>query len=381
MQKREDIEMAIPVENVPEVYVKLADQINSLGFGFDHTPEGYEYSLFMRFYTPEEAQWSLEMPMDCFFTAADFAQRTGRSIQEAQRICEGMAMQGQIYRETRNRVAHYRVQPMIAGIWEAHIKLMQDDIDAGRKDWIVDENMHIANRWAQQWYNEIDLPPFRCVPIETELVTPNEMLVMDDARAIIRSKKLIAACQCLCRTNTAAMGGYDDPDKLVCLSFDEYAQYYLSIGTGVQLTTEQCIDLLERKVAEGHCIHVENVSDVPIMCFCDSKTCALLQAKRLFPGPAMKYVSHYEVVIDEQKCLGDGACLEFCPAASASINPQTGKIQHDDHCLACGQCVKRCPTGALTLKLKDREDRPDLPVTLWDMYESMQVQRKANGFL
>ena len=364
-----------------DVYYRLCDQINKLGFGFDHTPEQYELSLFKRFYTPEEAQWSLEMPLDCFFTAADFAEKTGRTVQEAQRICEGMAMQGQIYREIRDRTAYYRVQPMIAGIWEAHIKLMQDDIDAGRKDWIVDENQHIATRWAQQWYNEVDMPPFRSVPVHTEFVNSNEMLAVDDARAIIRSKKLIAVCQCLCRTNTAAMGGYDDPDKMTCLSFDEYAEYYLSIGTGVQLTQEECLALLERKVKEGCCIHVENVTNVPIMCFCDSKVCALLQAKRLFPGPAMHNVTHYEVVIDEDKCLGDGACLEVCPSASASINPETGKIFHDDQCLACGQCVSRCPTGALTMRLKPREQRPDLPDNLWDMYETMQAQRKANGFL
>lgn len=79
-----------------DVYYQLCDQINKLGFGFDHTPEQHELSLFKRFYTPEEAQWSLEMPLDCFFTAADFAEKTGRTVQEAQRICEGMAMQGQI---------------------------------------------------------------------------------------------------------------------------------------------------------------------------------------------------------------------------------------------------------------------------------------------
>ena len=89
-----------------DVYYQLCDQINKLGFGFDHTPEQYELSLFKRFYTPEEAQWSLEMPLDCFFTAADFAEKTGRTVQEAQRICEGMAMQGQIYREIRDRTAY-----------------------------------------------------------------------------------------------------------------------------------------------------------------------------------------------------------------------------------------------------------------------------------
>lgn len=47
-----------------DVYWQLCDQINKLGFGFDHTPEEYELSLFRRFYTPEEAQWSLEMPLD-----------------------------------------------------------------------------------------------------------------------------------------------------------------------------------------------------------------------------------------------------------------------------------------------------------------------------
>ena len=33
------------------------------------------------------------------------------------------------------------------------------------------------------------------------------------------------------------------------------------------------------------------------------------------------------------------------------------------------------------MRLKPREQRPDLPDNLWDMYETMQAQRKANGFL
>lgn len=367
--------------DVPEVYVKLLDCINSQGFCFDHTEEGYEYSLLMRFYTPEEAQWELEMPIDCFFTAAEFAEKTGRSLEEAAEICDRMSLQGQIFRDSTGKVNLYRVQPMIAGIWEAHIALMQSDMDEGRTDWIVDENQHIAKRWAEQWYNEVDIPPFRTVPVDKSLVSANELLAVDDAEAIIRSKKLIAVCQCLCRTNTSAMGGYDDPDKMTCLSFDEYAQYYLDIGIGHELTTDECLDLMRRKVEQGCAIHCEDVSHVPIMCFCEARTCALLQAKRLFPGPAMYRVNHYEVVLDADKCVGDGACVGFCPAQSAAVDPETGKFTHDDQCLGCGQCVKHCPTGALKLRLRPVKERHDLDRTLWDMYETMQDQRRANGFL
>lgn len=51
-------------------------------------------------------------------------------------------------------------------------------------------------------------------------------------------------------------------------------------------------------------------------------------------------------VIDEEICIGCGACVQACPWHIPRINPLTNK---STKCINCGACVDGCPTSALTL--------------------------------
>ena len=51
-------------------------------------------------------------------------------------------------------------------------------------------------------------------------------------------------------------------------------------------------------------------------------------------------------VVDTDKCIGCGACVEACPWHMPTVNPETGK---SSKCIACGACVAGCPSGPLTI--------------------------------
>ena len=52
-------------------------------------------------------------------------------------------------------------------------------------------------------------------------------------------------------------------------------------------------------------------------------------------------------VINEDKCLGCGACVYQC--AAQAIVPDEGKYKIDDKkCTECGNCVDACPAGAIS---------------------------------
>ncbi len=51
-------------------------------------------------------------------------------------------------------------------------------------------------------------------------------------------------------------------------------------------------------------------------------------------------------VVDEQKCVGCGACAAACPWHMPKIDPNTQKSKK---CITCGACAAGCPTSALSV--------------------------------
>lgn len=363
---------------VPEVYVRLRDLLHQLGFGFTPTEEGYEFAILQRFFTEEEAENVLKMELRRYFTAAEYAERCGKSVRECSEMLEDYSKRGLIFRLHRSgQEPKYRVQPMLEGIWEAHVHMMQDDMDKGNTDWIMQEAMHFATAWNKEFYDSI--PSMRTLPVNSKVVSDNETLLVDDAEAIIRGKKRFAVVQCLCRTFTKATGGYDDPVKEVCLSFDDYAAYYIDCGIGREITMQQTLDIMHNAVDRGLCIHVTSSEASEIMCFCEIRTCALLKARALFTGRSIERASNYRLEIDAEKCIGCGACVERCPAACCGLEGGVSTTNFDT-CERCGQCVTVCPSGARTLKLNPAEKRDTkLGADILETFDMMYEERKQLG--
>ncbi len=54
------------------------------------------------------------------------------------------------------------------------------------------------------------------------------------------------------------------------------------------------------------------------------------------------------VIIDLEKCDGDGACVEACPAEAIKI--VDGKAVVDpEECVDCEACIDECPNSAISM--------------------------------
>ncbi len=57
----------------------------------------------------------------------------------------------------------------------------------------------------------------------------------------------------------------------------------------------------------------------------------------------------HSIVIDEDKCTGCGACVEYCHVDAIAVSPETGVVEVVDLeiCIECHSCQQNCPEGAI----------------------------------
>lgn len=73
----------------------------------------------------------------------------------------------------------------------------------------------------------------------------------------------------------------------------------------------------------------------------DAKCAAACPAKAINQNETTKAWT-----VDEEKCVGCGACTSACPWHMPTIDPETSK---STKCILCGACADNCITGALQL--------------------------------
>jgi len=54
-------------------------------------------------------------------------------------------------------------------------------------------------------------------------------------------------------------------------------------------------------------------------------------------------------VIDEEKCVGCGACVDVCPTEVITMEDDVAKINPAE-CVDCGTCVEECPQEAISME-------------------------------
>lgn len=103
----------------------------------------------------------------------------------------------------------------------------------------------------------------------------------------------------------------------------------------------------------------QQLSFVPLLCMhCQDAPCL-----NACPTSAIGRLDDGRVVIDDEKCCGNKACVAACPYGAVFINDQTNKAEKCDLCTHRTEvglnpaCVDSCPTDAL--KFHDLADETD----------------------
>lgn len=67
--------------------------------------------------------------------------------------------------------------------------------------------------------------------------------------------------------------------------------------------------------------------------------------------------------IDQEKCVGCGQCVTWCPVDVIRMNPETKKahVYYAADCQCCDACEENCPAGAIYVS----PEHDTMPMLSW----------------
>lgn len=112
---------------IPAWAVKVRCLIHSYGMGCGNTAVVATYDDILATFDEDTAQAYIETPMGVAFTKLDFSEKTGRSMEECEELCEYFADHGYLCREETNEGVRYHHVPFFQGVVEYHMREVLDD--------------------------------------------------------------------------------------------------------------------------------------------------------------------------------------------------------------------------------------------------------------
>ena len=58
----------------------------------------------------------------------------------------------------------------------------------------------------------------------------------------------------------------------------------------------------------------------------------------------------YKVIVDTQKCIGDGECVDVCPVEVYALQGGKAVPVHMEEFLGCESCVEVCDQDAIVVE-------------------------------
>lgn len=336
-----------------EVYQKLREQLDQYSVGFPVTDSGAEISILEKLFTEEEAEMFLLLSM-MLETPESVAQRTERDPGAVEVLLNQMADKGLIFRWRRGDTVKYGAVPFVLGIYEYQLKTMDREFAQMFEDYLQE-----AFHKSVTEYNKPSL--LRPIPIHRSVDVSYPVATYEDSRQIVKNRKLIAVANCICQVQQNLIDQGCDKPREVCFSFGSAAQYYIDLGMGRQVTTQEALEILDQCEEAGLVTQPANAQNPAGMCNCCGDCCPLLRVIKKYPRPVEMVSSNYYAAVDPDKCAACETCLERCQMEAISIGEDDVAEINLDRCIGCGLCVTTCSTKALRLKPKPEDLRHTPP--------------------
>lgn len=349
------------------LYRNLQEHFDTLPIGFPAAPSGADIDVLKIMYEPEEAETALCLtPVPV--TAETLADKMKIGTQELSDRLERMAKRGLIMRIKLEGVPYYALVPYIVGTYEFQLNRITKEYNRAHNR-IMAETMGLevfSGKTSQ----------FRIIPVERSLEGNQAVLPHEKIREYLKKARRIAAVDCLCRLKAEKMGKGCGHPLRVCLSLNEFADYYLEADMPAEeVSSARALEILDECERLGLVAHTQNAGDdVYYICNCCKCGCGIMGAVNMFGLHKQISSSTYIAITDESLCSGCQTCVDRCIFGARSIEDNISKVKKSK-CLGCGLCKTTCPSGAISMEKRQAERLPDMPADVQEMYDRIQEER------
>jgi ferredoxin len=359
-----------------ELYERLADIFNMIGFGSGKSPE--LIALLESLFNEEEVLIAVNLSPMAPESPAKVAGRIGAKPERTAFVLNEMADKGLIYSSVRDGEKWYKLIQLVPGIFE--LQFMKGEVNDRAKELarLFDAYFHAATPEDKKFTSESkeSVHFARVIPIEETLDSGTKIFPFENARQYIEDADVITVSTCYCRHKQRLLDrGCQYPDE-VCLQIGPFAEFVKERGFGRAITKEEALQVL-KKSADAGLVHTSSNTRerIDFICNCCTCCCGILKGVSHFGAPVRSISSNYEVQVDPDLCTGCGECAVKCQMDAVTVHEGKARVQ-EDRCIGCGVCAYHCPFEAM--RLVSREDFVEPPKSFKELI-AKQAAAKTKG--
>lgn len=179
----------------------------------------------------------------------------------------------------------------------------------------------------------------RVIPIASSLDGTSKVVDAEKVDKYLEEARIISVADCSCRTSREEMGeGCGHLKEDMCIQLNDAAELYIRTGKAREITVEEAKEIMRRAEENGlmHQIpNTEGEGHTHAICNCCGCSCYALRAATMYSNPDMVR-SNFTAVVDEDKCVGCGECVNYCPTNAVRLGQRLSstieeqKIVHND---------------------------------------------------
>jgi electron transport complex protein RnfB len=355
-------------------------------------------------FTEEEAEIVAHLGL-AMKSVKKIARSVNRPVEEVNPILASLAERMLIIGLTKRKVPLYGLLNFYPGLYEAQMVLSESRMRQGDEGAFYKEFARLFKDFWEElfaWmkrnpgfadrYQILGTPLGRIVSIEEAIDASPGLGILSYptdkfSEMADRAKKSICRIDvCTCRQEMHLLdkecSRVDKPTSVTCTLTGTVAEAAIKAGAARRISKEEFIESRMRAGELGLVAMTDDTVDPLLICTCCDCCCSILRVLKEFNNPNTWAQSHFEAVIDQEKCVGCKTCAKACPMAAIKVG--NGKKAAVDYarCIGCGVCVVKCDKQkAISFKTRKIHKPPvDNLVEFW-MRRYFQLKGREEDFL